>query len=77
MLAVQNLDYLAEIVEAVIEAGASVINIPDTVGYATPTEYGNIFRYLHEHVPSIDKVSLSCHCHDDLRHGNSQFTCSH
>ncbi len=61
-----ELDYLAHIVEAVIQAGARVINIPDTVGYATPTEYGNIFRYLHEHVPSIDKVSLSCHCHDDL-----------
>ena len=61
-----ELDYLAQIVEAVIQAGARVINIPDTVGYATPTEYGNIFRYLREHVPSIDKVSLSCHCHDDL-----------
>ena len=41
-----ELDYLAEIVEAVIQAGARVINIPDTVGYATPVEYGNIFRYL-------------------------------
>lgn len=61
-----ELDYLAEIVEAVIQAGARVINIPDTVGYATPIEYGNIFRYLCEHVPSIDKASLSCHCHDDL-----------
>ena len=61
-----ELDYLAEIVEAVIQAGARVINIPDTVGYATPIEYGNIFRYLTEHVPSIDKVNLSCHCHDDL-----------
>lgn len=61
-----ELDYLAEIVEAVIQAGAKVINIPDTVGYAAPIEYGNIFRYLREHVPSIDKVSLSAHCHDDL-----------
>ncbi|MFJ8255862.1 2-isopropylmalate synthase [Peribacillus asahii] len=61
-----ELDYLAEIVEAVIQAGAKVINIPDTVGYATPVEYGDIFRYLCEHVPSIDKVSLSSHCHDDL-----------
>lgn len=61
-----ELDYLAEVIEAVIQAGARVINIPDTVGYATPIEYGNIFRYLCEHVPSIDKVSLSCHCHDDL-----------
>ena len=61
-----ELDYLAEIVEAVIQAGARVINIPDTVGYATPVEYGNIFRYLCENVPSIGKVNLSCHCHDDL-----------
>ncbi|MGE7600998.1 2-isopropylmalate synthase [Peribacillus sp. NPDC097675] len=61
-----ELDYLAEIVEAVIQAGAKVINIPDTVGYAAPIEYGNIFRYLRENVPSIDKVSLSAHCHDDL-----------
>ncbi|RFU65913.1 2-isopropylmalate synthase [Peribacillus glennii] len=61
-----ELDYLAEIVEAVINAGAKVINIPDTVGYGTPIEYGNIFKYLREHVPSIDKVDLSTHCHDDL-----------
>jgi 2-isopropylmalate synthase len=61
-----ELDYLAEIVEAVIQAGARVINIPDTVGYITPMEYGNIFKYLIEHVPSINKVQLSAHCHDDL-----------
>ncbi|RFU71541.1 2-isopropylmalate synthase [Peribacillus saganii] len=61
-----ELDYLAEIVEAVIQAGAHVINIPDTVGYLPPAEYGNIFRYLREHVPSIHKVKLSAHCHDDL-----------
>lgn len=61
-----ELDYLAEIVEAVIKAGASVINLPDTVGYATPIGYGNMFRYLREHVPSIDKAILSCHVHDDL-----------
>lgn len=61
-----ELDFLAEIVEAVIKAGAKVINIPDTVGYGTPVEYGNIFKYLREHVPSIDKVHLSTHCHDDL-----------
>lgn len=61
-----ELPYLAEIVEAVIKAGANVINIPDTVGYGTPKEYGEIFQYLKNHVPSIDKVSLSTHCHDDL-----------
>lgn len=61
-----DLPFLAEIVEKVIEAGASVINIPDTVGYATPEEYGRIFKYLSDHVPNIDQVSLSCHCHNDL-----------
>lgn len=61
-----ELDYLAFIVEKVINAGAKVINIPDTVGYTTPIEYANIFKYLRENVPSIDKVQLSTHCHDDL-----------
>lgn len=61
-----ELDFLAEIVEEVIKAGAQVINIPDTVGYISPLEYGNIFKYLLEHVPSIGKVQLSAHCHDDL-----------
>ncbi|WP_141431882.1 2-isopropylmalate synthase [Bacillus sp. 03113] len=61
-----ELPYLAEIVEAVIQAGARVINIPDTVGYITPQEYGEVFKYLKQNVPSIDKVSLSTHCHDDL-----------
>lgn len=61
-----ELDYLAYIVEQVIQAGATVINIPDTVGYGTPQEYGDIFRYLRNQVPSIDKVHLSAHCHDDL-----------
>ncbi|MFO1443132.1 2-isopropylmalate synthase [Bacillus sp. Bva_UNVM-123] len=61
-----ELPFLAEIVEKVIQAGAHVINIPDTVGYGTPQEYGQIFKYLKERVPSINKVSLSTHCHDDL-----------
>src|SRR5699024_3924867 len=61
-----DLPFLAQIVERVIDAGASVINIPDTVGYATPEEYGKIFKYLSENVPNIDQVSLSCHCHNDL-----------
>ncbi|WP_409289617.1 2-isopropylmalate synthase [Peribacillus sp. SCS-37] len=61
-----ELDYLAHIVEKVILAGARVINIPDTVGYITPVEYGAIFQYLKENVPSIHKVKLSAHCHDDL-----------
>jgi 2-isopropylmalate synthase len=61
-----ELPFLAEIVERVIQAGAHVINIPDTVGYGTPYDYGQIFKYLKEHVPSINKVDLSTHCHDDL-----------
>ncbi|WP_370223367.1 2-isopropylmalate synthase [Cytobacillus sp.] len=61
-----ELPFLAEIIERVIQAGARIINIPDTVGYTTPQEYGEIFQYLRNHVPSIDKVSLSAHCHDDL-----------
>ncbi|WP_163101324.1 2-isopropylmalate synthase [Peribacillus alkalitolerans] len=61
-----ELDYLAYVVEEVIKAGAQVINIPDTVGYITPQEYGGIFQYLIENVPSIHRVQLSAHCHDDL-----------
>ncbi|KAF0819409.1 2-isopropylmalate synthase [Bacillus sp. ZZV12-4809] len=61
-----ELPFLAEIIEKVIQAGARIINIPDTVGYTTPQEYGEIFQYLRNHVPSIDKVALSAHCHDDL-----------
>ena len=58
--------YLAQVVQAAIEAGAKVINIPDTVGYAVPTEFGNLIEYLYEHVPSIDQVVVSVHCHNDL-----------
>lgn len=61
-----EIDFLAEVVAAVIKAGAKVINLPDTVGYMTPLEYGNIFRQLRERVPGIENVKLSSHCHDDL-----------
>src|SRR5699024_6726343 len=61
-----ELPFLAEIIEKVIDAGATGINLPDTVGYATPLEYGNMFKYVRENVPNIDKAILSCHCHDDL-----------
>ncbi|WP_106495144.1 2-isopropylmalate synthase [Lentibacillus sp. Marseille-P4043] len=61
-----DLDFLAQIIERVIDAGATVINLPDTVGYATPLEYGNMFRYIKETVPNIDRAQLSCHCHNDL-----------
>ncbi|WP_010647856.1 2-isopropylmalate synthase [Oceanobacillus massiliensis] len=59
-------DFLAQIIEKVIDAGATVINLPDTVGYTTPAEYGKLFRYIKENVPNINRVALSCHCHDDL-----------
>ena len=61
-----ELDFLAQVVEAVIEAGATTINIPDTVGYTVPDEFGELFRYLRKQVRGIDKVTLSVHCHDDL-----------
>jgi 2-isopropylmalate synthase len=61
-----ELDFLAQVVEAAIEAGATTINIPDTVGYTVPDEFGELFRYLRRHVRGIEKVTLSVHCHDDL-----------
>ncbi|WP_096202776.1 2-isopropylmalate synthase [Bacillus sp. FJAT-45350] len=61
-----DLDFLVRIIEQVIDAGASVINIPDTVGYITPKEITHIFTYLRENVPNIHKAQLSAHCHDDL-----------
>ncbi|WP_203245855.1 2-isopropylmalate synthase [Sporosarcina beigongshangi] len=59
-------EFLVRIINPVIAAGATVINIPDTVGYATPQEYGALFKYLKENVTGIDKVKLSAHCHNDL-----------
>ncbi len=61
-----ELEFLAEVVEKVIEAGATTINLPDTVGYAVPEQYGGIFAYLKKHVRGVDKVILSAHCHNDL-----------
>ncbi|WP_342041991.1 2-isopropylmalate synthase [Bacillus sp. OTU2372] len=61
-----DLDFLVRIITKVIDAGATVINLPDTVGYTTPEEYGRMFRYIRENVPNIHKAALSCHCHDDL-----------
>ncbi|GAB4073067.1 2-isopropylmalate synthase [Barrientosiimonas marina] len=58
--------FLAQIIEHVIDAGATVINLPDTVGYSTPAEYGDLFRFIRETVPNIGRVELSCHCHNDL-----------
>ncbi len=59
-------DYLAQVVEAVIKAGATVVNIPDTTGYCLPHQYGEKIAYLINNVPNVDKAILSCHCHNDL-----------
>ncbi|WP_288458269.1 2-isopropylmalate synthase [uncultured Chryseobacterium sp.] len=59
-------DYLARVCEEVIKAGATVLNIPDTTGYCLPEEYGAKIKYLKENVNGIDRVILSCHCHNDL-----------
>lgn len=59
-------EYLARVVEAVIKAGATVVNIPDTTGYCLPHEYGQKIAYLMQHVPNIDRAILSTHCHNDL-----------
>ncbi len=59
-------DYLARVVEAAIEAGATIVNIPDTVGYTTPTEYGKLIAFLRQNVKNIHQAILSVHCHNDL-----------
>jgi 2-isopropylmalate synthase len=59
-------EYLAQVIEAVINAGATVVNIPDTTGYCLPEEYGAKIKYLVEHVSNIDKAMISTHCHNDL-----------
>jgi 2-isopropylmalate synthase len=59
-------DYLARVIEAVIAAGATVVNIPDTTGYCLPHQYGEKIAYLINNVPNIDKATISCHCHNDL-----------
>ncbi len=59
-------DFLAEVVEKAIEAGARTVNIPDTVGYAMPSEFAELIGYLKKHVRNIDEAVISVHCHDDL-----------
>lgn len=59
-------DYLARVIEAAIDAGATIVNIPDTVGYTTPTEYGKLIAGLRQKVKNIPKAILSIHCHNDL-----------
>jgi 2-isopropylmalate synthase len=58
--------FVAEVIAAAIEEGATTINVPDTVGYATPEEYGAMFRELYKLVPALSEVTVSVHCHDDL-----------
>lgn len=59
-------DYLARVIEAVIKAGATTVNIPDTTGYCLPYQYGEKIAFLVNNVPNIDKAVISCHCHNDL-----------
>jgi len=61
-----DIDYLCEVLEAVIKEGATVVNIPDTVGYAIPDEFGELIHTLMERVPGIEDVLVSVHCHNDL-----------
>jgi len=61
-----ELEFLAQVVEVAIAAGATTVNIPDTVGYTVPDEFAELFRYLRKNVRGIDNVRLSVHCHDDL-----------
>lgn len=61
-----DIEYLAKMIEAVIAAGATVVNIPDTNGYCLPDQYGSKILYLKENVKNIDKAIISCHCHNDL-----------
>lgn len=79
--------YLAKVVEAVIKAGATVVNIPDTTGYCLPMEYGAKMQYLIENVKGIENVTISAHCHNDLglstansiaaiQHGARQIECT-
>lgn len=80
-------EFLARVCEAVIKAGATVLNIPDTTGYCLPEEYGAKMKYLKENVKGIEKARLSCHCHNDLglatansiagvQHGARQIECT-
>ena len=61
-----EIDFLCRVVEAVIESGANTVNIPDTVGYATPSQMSDVIKQLKNRVPNIDKAVISIHCHDDL-----------
>ncbi len=59
-------DFLCRLFEAVIDAGATTVNVPDTVGYAMPDEFGELVRYIRQHTPNIHRAVMSVHCHNDL-----------
>ncbi|AUS98296.1 2-isopropylmalate synthase [Clostridium thermosuccinogenes] len=61
-----RVEFLYRVIDKAIKAGATVVNIPDTVGYATPEEFGNLIKNIKNNVPDIDKVDISVHCHNDL-----------
>jgi 2-isopropylmalate synthase len=61
-----EINYLCTVFDAVIDAGASIVNVPDTVGYQTPAEYGQLIRTLRERLKNADRIIISTHCHDDL-----------
>jgi 2-isopropylmalate synthase len=82
-----DFDYLCRVIDAAIKAGATVINVPDTVGYAVPEEFGELIKRLKERIPALDHVILSVHCHNDLglavanslaaiNHGANQVECT-
>ncbi|HWB01173.1 MAG TPA: 2-isopropylmalate synthase [Pirellulales bacterium] len=82
-----EIDFLCDVVTAAIDAGATTVNIPDTVGYATPTHMGNVIRTLKQRVANIDRATISIHCHNDLglavanslaavEHGAGQIECT-
>ncbi|HEX6878869.1 MAG TPA: 2-isopropylmalate synthase [Terriglobales bacterium] len=61
-----DVDYLCDVLQAVVDAGATTLNIPDTVGYTTPMEYGNLIRTIRGRVKGMERVTISSHCHNDL-----------
>src|SRR5436190_1647468 len=64
-------EYLVQVFGRAIEAGATTLNVPDTVGYTTPAEYRALMEHLQEHVPGIEKAIISVHCHNDLGMGTA------
>src|SRR5439155_22798209 len=61
-----DLEFLCQMVQAVVEAGATTVNIPDTVGFSMPSEFGELIQTIRQRVQGIEKVTISAHCHNDL-----------